>query len=220
MTEDFLNLLSPSRMRIVRFVKSRGTVTVEEAMEGLELAETTIRQHFDRLEQKGLIEHESVATGPGRPTSCYRLTSAGRRLFPSQDGQLFGHVVDFMLREGYPGLVDEFFRQTWSQRRERLVELIDDAQADTLTDKLAALEAFLREEGFVPEIDVDGERVTIRECNCPFAEGVRATRLPCRLEAQLFEQVLQRNLSRVGYMPDGEPACTYEFNMGEDDAPS
>ncbi|MFW5968713.1 MAG: helix-turn-helix transcriptional regulator, partial [Persicimonas sp.] len=100
---DLLALLSPSRMRIVEFVKRRGAVTVDETVEALDLAETTIRQHFDRLEKKELLERESVVKGPGRPTLEYRLTRAARELFPSQNGRMFGEILEFLMREGYPG---------------------------------------------------------------------------------------------------------------------
>jgi predicted ArsR family transcriptional regulator len=78
------------------------------------------------------------------------------------------------------------------------------------------VEAFLERQGFVPEIDVDEERVTISECHCPFAQGVRATRLPCRLEARFLEQALQKKLRRAGYMPEGHRACVYEFSLGDE----
>lgn len=212
--KDLLNLLSDSRMRIVQLVKRRGAVTVDEAMEALELAETTVRQHFDRLEEKGLLVRESVPRGPGRPTLEYRLSPAGERLFPSQDGALFGKMLDFLVKEGYPAVIDTFFRQMWAERQQELVERFDEAQATTVEERLAIVEEFLAREGFVPEIEVDDAQVTIRECNCPFSQAVRATRLPCRLEAQFLEHALQRDLKRVGYMPDGHPACVYEFDAG------
>ncbi len=212
-TDDLLNLLSPSRMRIVRFIKRQGTVTVDETIEALELAETTIRQHFDRLQDKGLLESHSVPDGPGRPTLRYRLTEAGKRLFPSQDAQQFGKVLEFLVQQGYPGLIDDFFRQMWRERKEELVGRLEAAEATTIEERLAVVEQFLAEEGFVPEIGVEDDGVSIRECNCPFSEAVRATRLPCRLEAQFLEQALQRDLTRVEYMPDGHPACVYEFQI-------
>lgn len=214
--EDFLNLLSPSRMRIVQFVKRRGTVTVDQVAEALDLAETTIRQHLDRLERKGLLRHESVVSGPGRPTSEYQLTEAGLQLFPSQDGRLMGRIIQFMIQEGYPKLVDEFFREIWAERQDELTRRFSEAGAETIEEQLEVLEGFLDEQGFLPEVEIDGTRAIIRECNCPFAEGVSATRLPCRLEAQLFEQVLQRKLERVNFMPDGHPACVYEFEIESD----
>lgn len=237
MPDSFLDLLSASRTRIVLFVKGQGDVSVDEASEALGLAGTTIRQHFDHLEKNGLIEYESVSTGPGRPTSRYRLTPRGGRLFPSQDGQLLGVVLDFMLDQGYPGLVNDFFMHTWARRKERLIELLNDPppsgdapnlevspddQPDTEMDqKLRVIAQFLSDEGFMSRLEVDGGCVSMKHHNCPFSEAVRATKLPCRLEAELFEQLLDRKLTRTSYMPDGDAACTYEFELDpDDDAPT
>lgn len=212
---DLLNLLSESRMRIVELIKRRGSVTVDETMDALGLAETTVRQHLDRLDEKGLIDGESVPDGPGRPTIRYRLSAAGRQLFPGQDAALLGNMLDFLVKEGYPGVIDAFFHQMWAERQEELVEAMERADATTLEERLAIVEQFLAREGFLPEIDIADERVCIRECNCPFSESVRATKLPCRLEAQFLEFALQRELSRVSYMPEGHPTCTYEFSAPE-----
>ncbi len=214
--EDLLTLLSPSRMRLVEFMNREGVVTVDGAVEALGLAETTIRQHLDRLERKGLVTHHSVVHGPGRPTLEYRLTERGMRLFPNQDGHLLGRLLQFVIQEGYPRIVDDFFHDIWAERRDQIVQRFEQEGADTLPRKLEILEDFLEEQGFLPEIKVTEDRVTIRECNCPFSESVRATRLPCRLEAKMFEQLLQRDLARVGFMPDGQPACEYEFDLAEE----
>ena len=214
--EDLSSLLSGSRARLVELMKRKGSATVAEATEQLDLAETTIRQHLERLEQQGLVEHESESSGRGRPTLRYRLSPLGERLFPTQDGTLLRELVDFLVRQGYPRLVDDFFQQIWEERREELDERIRQSEAGELAATLEVLEEFLAEQGFMPEIERDEEGVTIRECNCPFPESVRATRLPCRLEAEFLERVLGRELTRVGYMPDGEPACTYEFNTEEE----
>src|SRR5690606_19371047 len=158
---NLLNILSASRTEIVLFVQSRGDVSVEEASSALGLASTTIRQHFDRLEEQGILEYQSVSTGRGRPTSRYRLTANGMRLFPSQDGKLLGAVLDFMLREGYPGLVNDVFVHTWAQRKQRLLDLMraggisdEDAFAPNPSEelraqKLAIISTFLGEEGFM-----------------------------------------------------------------------
>ncbi|WP_230467494.1 helix-turn-helix transcriptional regulator [Lujinxingia vulgaris] len=218
-TPDLLNLLSSSRLQIVEFIKRQGTVTVEETAAALGFGETTVRQHFDHLQKKELLTRQSVPDGPGRPTLRYRLTPAGQQLFPSQDAALFGKMLDFLVLQGYPALIDDFFRQMWRERREELSERLEEAGANTLEERLEVVEAFLAEQGFVPEVTVEEDVVTIRECNCPFSEAVRATRLPCRLEAQFLEQALQRDLKRVGYMPEGHPACVYEFQAAssEDD---
>lgn len=229
MPNDLLNILSASRSEIVLFVQRRGDVSVEEASEALGFASTTVRQHFDRLQAQGILEYESVSTGRGRPTSRYRLTENGKRLFPSQDAKLLGTVLDFMLREGYPGLVNDVFVHTWALRKQRLMDLMHEAgisEEDAFTptpsealraQKLAVISTFLAQEGFMSQIEVDGDCARIKHHNCPFSEAVRATKLPCRLEAELFAQLLGGTSTRTTYMPDGDPACSYEFRFGEDE---
>lgn len=216
-TDDLLDLLSESRLRIIELIKFRGSLTVETAAEQLELSETTIRQHLTRLSDDELVDAQPHADGPGRPTLVYRLTPRAQRLFPSQDDALLGKLLQFLLRRGYPDLVDEFFRSTWEERRQRLARRIDDAGADTLDEQLAILDQFLTKEGFAPDIETDDERVVIRECNCPFSEGVRATQLPCRLETEFFERILHRDVERTSHIPAGDPACCYTFTRDDSD---
>lgn len=247
MPRDFLHLLSDSRMRIVQFVNSRGEVGVEEVATALGMGGTTIRQHFDRLEEMGLLEHERVIQGPGRPSLRYRLTQDGRRLFPSQDAQLLDHALDFMQRAGYEGMMDDFFQTIWQERSERLLARMHEAgiappdapsnaprQEETDTDGalvrtqlLEIIAEFLHDEGYMPRVavtqgsdaqapggeggHVEASGVMIELCNCPFSQAVRATRLPCRLEAMLLEKALGQRLQRTAYMPEGDAVCAYEI---------
>lgn len=209
--EELLNLLSTSRMQIVELINRQGPADVTEIARSLDLAKTTVRQHLSHLEERHLVASQSISEGPGRPRLRYQLTETGHKLFPSQDGPLFGTLIEFLLREGYPGVVDDFFRQMWKQRREELAREMEKREAVELPERLEVLEEFLERQGFSPSVEIDAAGVTIRECNCPFSEGVRATRLPCRLEAQFLSQALQREGQRVQYIPDGKPSCNYLF---------
>jgi predicted ArsR family transcriptional regulator len=64
----------------------------------------------------------------------------------------------------------------------------------------------------MPEIRENEDAITVRECNCPFPESVKRTRIPCQLEKRFFEAIFQADLDRVSYIPDGNPACTYEVS--------
>ena len=214
-----LTLLSPSRRRIIQLIKRRGAVTVEEAAAALELGLTTVRQHLGRLEEAELVARSSVASGPGRPALEYRLTGAGEGLFPAQDAELLRRMIDFLIHQGYPGVVDAFFRDLWDERRAELAARLEETNAESLPERLAVVEELLDQDGFLPEITADEQHVTLRECNCPFSAAVRATRLPCRLEAQFLEHALGRRLERVEYMPDGNAACVYQFSTDEGAAP-
>lgn len=242
MPRDFLHLLSDSRMRIVQLVNSRGEVGVEEVATALGMGGTTVRQHIERLEEMGLLEHERVIQGPGRPSLRYRLTADGRRLFPSQDALLLDRAMDFMMRTGYEGMIDDFFQDIWKERGERLFGRMHEAgieppeapgdaavapgaqdPAQVRARVLEFIADFLREEGYMPRVTLGddlgteesspgGESAGVRIdlCNCPFSRAVRATRLPCRLEAMLLEKALGQRLRRTAYIPDGDAVCSYE----------
>lgn len=209
--KDFLELLSPTRRRIVQITNREGSVTISYLAGVLELAKTTVRQHLARLEHQGLLSHESVPAGRGRPVSVYQLTRSGSALFPSQDGRVMREFVEHVLQQGHLELVDDFFRRLWRQLGDELSLQLERAGAESLEQRLEVLEQFLNQQGFVARVDLTENQATIREHNCPFAEGVGATKLLCRLERELLERILQRELVREGHLADGDPACVYRL---------
>jgi len=215
---DLLDLLSPSRRRVVQAMKRHGEVTIDEFVDELGLATTTVRQHLAKLHEAGLVEYRTASSGPGRPYHGYRLTPAAGHMFPSKSGELFGRLLGFMTQGGSTHIVEAFFEEIWREHREVMLDRL--RLAATLEERLEVVRGFLAEEGFAPEIELDERGVTIHECNCPLFEAVRATRLPCRLEAELLEHALQQELDRASYMPEGHPTCSYFFSFGPDVRPS
>jgi predicted ArsR family transcriptional regulator len=209
--ESLSELFSESQAQILLAIKQQGEVTAADLSDSVDLAVTTVRQHLNRLQDQGLLVHRAEPRGRGRPTHLYRLSERAERLFPSIDAAMLNRLLDFLSREGHHRAIDAFFRDFWDERTEEFQRRLDQADGTDLEVRLEILDAFLTEQGFMPEIDhTDGE-VTIRECNCPLSEAVESTRLPCRLEAEFLELVVGQSLERVAYMPDGHDACTYTF---------
>jgi predicted ArsR family transcriptional regulator len=211
---DLTHLLSDSQQRLLQLLKREGSLTVDRAIDQLDLAETTIRQHLGRLTDAGLVEQRAEARGRGRPTAVYTLDDRGQQLFPAGDAQLLSDLLGFLSREGYHRAIDEFFRDFWRQRHAAFEQRLDEASAEDLGEVVAILKDFLAEKGFMPEVDLDDSEgeLELSECNCPLAGAVEQTRLPCRLEAEFLERALGRALKRVEYIPDGNNACTYQFD--------
>ena len=206
------HLLSDSQTRLLDLIKRRGEIAVDDAVESLELAQTTVRQHLDRLEEEGLVKRRSEKRGRGRPQHFFELTAVAHQLYPSLDQRVLHRLLDFMGREGYHRAIDDFFREFWDERTREFRRRLGEAEADDLEARLEVLQEFLDEQGFMPEIERGEEgRVEIQECNCPLSKAVESTRLPCRLEADFLEKVVGQPLDRVSYMPDGHRACIYEF---------
>jgi len=202
---------SDTKRALLKLMKQQGRISLDDAESETGLTRTTLREHIGQLERDGLVLRSTKRQGRGRPSLRYNLTAEGEGLFPSQDHVLLGRMIEFLEQENEDELILAFFRNFWDERLEDVQYRLGKLDPDDREGRLEVLERLLDEQGFMPEFSQGEQGLVIRECNCPFPEAVRRTRLPCRLEAEFFERVFDRPIGRVSYIPDGSPACTYEF---------
>ncbi len=202
---------SETKRDLLLLIKRKGSISLDDAVTETGLARATLREHFAHLERDGLVRRYSQKQGRGRPSLRYELTENGQALYPSRDGVLLRELLSFLTAEGRSDLVERFFESFWKMRLEDARHRLRGIDAQDRHRRLEVLAEMLREQGFMPELHADEDGLSIRECNCPFPEAVKKTRLPCRLEGEFFESLFDREATRVTYIPDGEPACTYEF---------
>lgn len=213
---DLSLISSDTKRTLLHLMKQAGEISLDDAMAETGYARTTIREHLQQLERDGLVERRSKKEGRGRPRMLYRTTPLAEGLFPSREGVLLRELLRFLQADEKEELVEDFFRSFWVRRTREVEHRLDQSQLeDTTENRLEVLSQMLQEEGFMPEINREGDQITVRECNCPFSEAVRATRLPCQLEARFYEEVFKTTMERVSYIPDGHAACTYEFKPSE-----
>ncbi|TYP94820.1 transcriptional regulator [Fodinibius salinus] len=207
--------LAGSKKEIVDLIKRKGTLSIDEAVENIELAKTTLREHFLQLERDGYVDREYVRSGPGRPRLHYQLTSKGNSLFPSSESKLIRNIIHYLKNDGKEQLVEDFFEDFWDQRLKEAEKRIQEAEFDDIEDKMKVLMNMLEEEGFMPEFDLDDQNqsLTVKECNCPFSEVIKETRLPCKLEAMFYEKIFDSNAKRTTYIAEGDHACTYDIEI-------
>lgn len=200
-------IVSGSKEEILNLIKLRGTLQVDEAVELTDLAKTTLREHFLQLERDGYITRDYVRSGPGRPSLQYTLTKTGQALFPSQESNMLRDLIRFLNENGNEQEIEEFFTRFWDQRFQRASYLME-TESDSKS-KLARLSEMLEDEGFMPEYETNGDKITIKECNCPFSEVIKETRLPCKLEAEFYERLFDKPVERTTFIADGDFSCTY-----------
>lgn len=200
---------SETKRQLLLLLKRHGQLTLDEAETATGLTRPTLREHLTQLERDGLVHRATERRGRGRPRLLYRLTPVGAQLFPNREAALLGRLLQFLQKAGAEALIQRFFERYWNERLQAVQQQL--AHVQTLEAQMAVLHDFLEAEGFMPEIAFTSAGLEIRECNCPFSETVRHTRLPCYLEARFFEQLLGQKALRVTYIPEGSPACTYTF---------
>ncbi len=196
---------------LLLLMKHSGLVSLADAEAATGLTRPTLHHHLGGLERDGLAERTTQRQGRGRPSLRYGLTPLAEALFPSRDDDLLGRLLDFLQQQGDDDTIRAFFEQYWEERFRDVQRGLSRVPAGDDAARLRVLGEILREQGFMPEIQRGPGGLVIRECNCPFPEAVKRTRLPCQLEARFFERLFDDRIGRVSYIPDGAPACTYEF---------
>lgn len=209
---SLLDLLqSETKRRLLELMKRRGEITLDDAMAVIDRARPTLREHLNQMGRDGLVARRTKKQGRGRPSMCYRMTSSAERLFPGREGPVFADFLAYLQEEGHADLIEAFFESFWDARREavrrRLSEPLESADTRQIVE---ALEAVLREDGFMPRVHMQEESVVVEECNCPFAQIVDATDLPCKSEDCFYESLFD-HVERTRHMPDGDTACAYEL---------
>lgn len=203
-------LLKETKTKLLDLMKICGKVSVDEATEELGLAKTTIRQHLLLLERQGLIVRSDRKVDKGRPQLVYQLSDTAAPLFPTQEPALLRQLLKRLIEDGQNEWVKKFFSDYWDQRTLNFQERLKTKGKITSRTMQKSLMELLEEEGFMPEItEGKGGSLIVRECNCPFPEAIKATQIPCRLEAKFLNEALQTSFERISYIPSGATTCTY-----------
>ncbi|MEX0770468.1 MAG: DeoR family transcriptional regulator [Balneolaceae bacterium] len=204
-----------SKKELLDLIKRKGTISIDDAVDHIELAKTTVREHFTQLERDGYIEREYIRSGPGRPSLQYQLTKTGNGLFPSYESAVMRELLKYLKLKGDEDTIEDFFRAFWEERIEKAQMYMDEASETDVRLRTEALKKMLEEEGFMPEYDLDEEKevLTVKECNCPFSEIVKETQLPCKLEAIFYKSLFEGDVERTSYIAEGDYSCTYDISL-------
>lgn len=203
--------LGLTQRELLHALKRSGPSTTGQLGEGFDLSMGTLREHIRALEARRLVERVGRRReGPGRPHVIYGLTDAGEALFPQGEAEVLVELLEYLLGSGNDELLEDFFLQRAKAGYEEVAARIEKLDAEK---RLQATKNILAEAGFMPELGEDpdtGEQV-IRLCNCPLASIIAVTRLPCRSEQRLIAALVNGDLERFTYMPDGDENCSYRI---------
>ena len=200
-------ITSGSRKEILELIKQQGTLQIDEAVKHTNLAKTTLREHFLQLERDGFITRDYIRSGPGRPSLQYSLTQKGQALYPSQESNMLRELIRFLDEKGSSEEIEQFFTSFWDKRFDQASLLMDSVSDQE--SKLKKLGGMLEQEGFMPKYETGDDKIMIKECNCPFSEVIKETRLPCKLEAEFYGKLFEGEVKRTSFIADGDYSCTY-----------
>ncbi|MEZ8026312.1 transcriptional regulator [Enterovibrio norvegicus] len=201
--------------KILNKIKREGAISARVLADEMDMTTMGIRQHLQAMEDDGLLDFSDIRVKVGRPTRHWSLTAEGHRRFADSHGDLAISVIDSVESLfGEAGLA-----KVIQQREEKTLQQYRDALKDchNLKAKLETL-AYLREkEGYMAEVQQDGDAFLLIENHCPICQA--ATRCPalCKSEKNIFKTLLGEHyhVSREEHIIEGQRRCTYRIMSRE-----
>lgn len=198
--------------RILWLLKTGGEQTA--AMLGRALAMTAVgaRRHLLRLQSAGLVAADNRTGTVGRPKQMWRLTRSGHASFPDRHADLMLQTLNAVRRlygeEGLERLIAE---------RERDMEQNYGGVLADKTDLRARVEALAAErssEGYMADVQTDGDDILLVEGHCPICSAAKACASFCKSELAVFRKLLGPDVEveRKDHLLAGAKRCTYRVS--------
>jgi predicted ArsR family transcriptional regulator len=166
-----------------------------------------VRRHLTALADEGLVERAACASGrPGRPPTGWRLSAAGRELFPRRYDVL---AIDLM-----DELEPDELAVALTRRNDRQVAEYQAALAACagLGEQVAEVARLRDQAGYQAEwLPGDGGTLVLTEHNCAIHRVAEHHPTVCAMELSLLREVLGPDVevTRVSHAMAGDAACTY-----------
>ena len=201
--------IDPNDQNFLEQLHHMGGGTIQEICGAVGVTATAVRQRLGRLEAQGLVLHEVVRAGRGRPHHVFRVSDEGLRHLGENYRDLalilwrsIHRLEDEAVRNGVLRKVrDEFVRQYGRV-----------APDGPIRDRMVQLQQELSSHGYDVEIG-DGELPILRENSCPYQDLASVDPSICEMEADVYSRILNAEVSLTQCCLDGHSSC--EFHVQE-----
>jgi len=201
-----------TRRAIVKRLKAEGPVDSARLARRMGLTPMAVRQHLYALQREKLVTAEERKGRLGRPAKYWQLTREADRLFPDAYAELsvalIGALGDTFGEAGVQRVLASRCAAQRTAYRARI-----DASAP-LGDKLRALAKQRTEEGYMAEVQRDGDGYLFIENHCPICAAASVCQGFCSTELELFRDVLGPEVAveRGEHIVSGDRRCVYRVS--------
>lgn len=196
--------------RVLLALKSRGPQTAQDIAKTFAMSVMGAHKVLGALSCAGLVEHQDVAEGRGRPRRVFSLTEAGHGRFPNRHAELNREMIELIRATfGQEGL-DRLIGEREARQRARYAEISE----ATLSEKVTALAEARAAEGYMARSETceDGSCRLIED-HCPICAAASACQGFCRSELEIFRAVLgpEADVTREEHLMSAGRRCTYRI---------
>jgi DeoR family suf operon transcriptional repressor len=196
-----------TKQDILHFLLKQGQATAQDLAAQFQMKVQGIRRHLKELESEGLILHQVVQTGMGRPNHLYELSREGRSRFPDRYNDFAMSLLGTMAETMSKDEMKVILRKQWERKA---VEYRDRIGSGTLPDRVDRLVELRQQEGYMAECHpVDG-KFMLTEYNCAISQIAESFPSVCGHELEMFAIALPDcQVERTHWLVNGEHRCGY-----------
>ncbi|MDQ3911048.1 MAG: ArsR family transcriptional regulator [Actinomycetota bacterium] len=195
-----------TRGQIVALLR-RGSRTVEELAQAVELTNNGVRAHLATLERDGVVQQRGSVrrgSGGGKPAYVYALAPEAEDLFPKAYEPVLSQLLDIMLAQLGPEKSEALLRSVGRRLAEG--RAVPD---DELPARLRAAVDALNDLGGLAELEERDGSFVVRGYSCPLAAVAPGHPEVCRMAETLLSELA--GVPIYEHCDRGErPRCCFE----------
>lgn len=203
-----------TKQDILQYLLKQGQASAQELAENLHISPQAVRRHLKDLETDGLIVHQAVQVGMGRPNHIYALSPAGRDRFPVRYDEFAVSLLDTLAETVGKEQMKSILRKQWERKAAEYRNLLGTGPLKERVDKLVELR---RAEGYMAECHLINsnnfpleERYILTEYNCAISHIAESYPSVCGHELEMFAVALPDcKVERTHWIVNGEHRCGY-----------
>ncbi len=204
-----------TKQDILQWLLKQGQATAHDLAEQLQVSPQAIRRHLKDLETEGLILHQAIQVGMGRPNYVYTLSREGRHQFPDRHDEFAVSLLDTLAETVGPDQVGSILRKQWERKA---LEYRQQLGSGSLKERVERLVQIRRAEGYMAEyypVDekgvqiAQGDRYILTEYNCAISQIAESYPSVCGHELEMFAIALDCRVERTHWLVEGEHRCGY-----------
>jgi predicted ArsR family transcriptional regulator len=208
--------LSTAKQRVLEHLKRADGATAAEFATALGITVAAVRQHIDALVEMGLVARRAqprTRAGRGRSPLEWEVTPQAGALFADRHGQLtvelLGAIKDALGTGGLDQVIDARAEHQLAAYR----VAVPAAGEAPLEERVRALARQRTAEGYMADVQRDGDDVILVEHHCPICTAATACPGFCRSELELFRDTLGPGVTveRTAHLLAGDVRCAYRI---------
>jgi predicted ArsR family transcriptional regulator len=202
--------LGSTQQRLLRqLLAAPAGATVEGLCERLRISHNAVRQHLSALVRRDYVERGQSRPSGGRPQACYRLSEAGRELFPRNYGAISAALLAQLRERLGPAALESMLQALGRELGSREVAPPPATAQDEVVRELARrLDAL----GYEAVAARHGAELQVEAFNCVFHALAREHPQVCRFDLAYMEAASGRRVHHMECIVRGGHVCRFRLD--------